>query len=338
MVESFVEAIVSFVKEHENWAVPVAFFVAFAESFCFLSLLWPGTAILVGVAALMAASGVDIAILWPAIIAAGAGGSVGYAVSYWIGRYFKDSVPRIWPFSSHPRLIPHGEQFFKEYGAWGVFFGHFFGPVRAVIPVVAGMFHTPQIPFQIANVVSAFIWAGGVIAPAYFAVEFKEQILAFVAAHQWIVLLVLFATAYLNSLPMPLAAVPTLIVFVATGALFLFAEGDPLLAIAAGTAGALLGDLAAYRTGVGSDRDLHTIWPNSWSPESGVQARAFVSKWGIAGIVPSKFHTTLRSFAPLAAGGERLSYLPFITVAALSSLLWALVLLAPVPLIRLIVG
>ena len=36
-------------------------------------------------------------------------------------------------------------------GAWGVFVGHFFGPVRAVIPVVAGMFAMRQLPFQVAT-------------------------------------------------------------------------------------------------------------------------------------------------------------------------------------------
>lgn len=334
MVQEIVEAIVAFVKEHEGWAIPVAFFVAFAESFCFFSLLWPGTAILVGISALLAASGVDIAILWPAIIAAGLGGSVGYAISYWIGHYFKESVPRIWPFSSHPDLIPHGKHFFENYGAWGVFFGHFFGPVRAVIPVVAGMFATPQIPFQIANIVSAFIWAAGVIAPAFFLVTFKTQVMAFVADHQGLVAAILFATAYLNSLPMPLMAAPTLIVFLAVGALQLFSGGDPFLAFAAGMTGAFFGDVAAYVTGTRADKELHTIWPNSWSPESGLQAQAFVAKWGNAGLLPSKFHTTLRSFVPLAAGGARLSFLPFVIAAMVSSTLWAAVLLAPVPLIR----
>jgi membrane protein DedA with SNARE-associated domain len=51
-----------------------------------------------------------------------------------------------------------------------VFLGHFFGPIRAVIPVIAGMAAMRQIPFQIANITSAFLWAGGVIAPSFFGV------------------------------------------------------------------------------------------------------------------------------------------------------------------------
>ena len=84
-VQDFVDVIVTFVRAHEAWAGPVAFLVAFLESFCFLSILWPGTAILIGVSALLARSGVELSVLWPAIVWAGVGGSLGYAISYWIG-------------------------------------------------------------------------------------------------------------------------------------------------------------------------------------------------------------------------------------------------------------
>lgn len=171
-IQAFVATIVEFVREHQNWAMPAAFIVAFLESFCFLSILWPGTAILIGISALLAKSGVSIDVLWPAIVAAGVGGSIGYAVSYWIGAYYKDEIKTMWPFSRNPALIEHGQVFFSKWGALGVFFGHFFGPVRAVIPVVAGMYNVPQWQFQIANVTSAFIWAAGVIAPSYFGLQY----------------------------------------------------------------------------------------------------------------------------------------------------------------------
>jgi len=54
---------------------------------------------------------------------------------------------------------------------FGVFLGHFFGPIRAVIPVIAGMAAMRQIPFQIANISSAFLWAGGVIVPSFFGLK-----------------------------------------------------------------------------------------------------------------------------------------------------------------------
>lgn len=337
-VQDIVELIVSFVKAHEEWAVPVAFLVAFAESFCFFSILWPGTAILVGITALLAASGADQSILMPSIIAAGLGGTLGYSVSYWIGLYFKDSIHTIWPFRSQPDLIQHGENFFAKWGGWGVFIGHFFGPVRAVIPVVAGMFRMPQLPFQIANVISAFIWAAGVIAPSFFLVTFRDEIVKVVSEYQLIVLALLFLTAYLNSIPMPLMAIPTLLIFMAIGAVYLYAGGEPLLALAASIAGAFAGDLLAYFSGKKHKRDLHRVWPNSWSPESADQAVAYMRRRGALGLLLSKFHTTLRSFAPLVAGADSISLAKFLLASLVSSALWAVVLLAPVPLVQLVIG
>lgn len=171
-VQDFVDAIVAFVRANEGWAGPVAFLVAFLESFCFLSILWPGTAILIGISALLAKSGVEMSIMGPAIIWAAVGGSLGYAVSYWIGLYYKDGIREIWPFNRNPAMVERGQEFFQKWGAIGVFFGHFFGPVRAVIPVVAGMYAVPQWQFQLANVTSAFIWAAGIIAPTYFGMSY----------------------------------------------------------------------------------------------------------------------------------------------------------------------
>ncbi|MDX2307279.1 MAG: VTT domain-containing protein [Hyphomicrobium sp.] len=333
-IDGFVNAVVGFVNTHRDWAVPIAFLVAFFESFCFVSILWPGTAIMAGITALLAASGAESSLVVPLILAATAGGTVGYALSYWIGHYFKETVPNIWPFRTRPQLIRHGEQFFERYGGWGVFLGHFIGPVRAVIPVVAGMFNMPHLRFQIANVTSASLWAAGVIAPSFYAVEYRAEIVAFVAEHRMAVLAVLFLLAAANSIPMPMIAVGSLVLFVLLGAAYLFADGSPGLALAAGTLGALAGDVAGYWTGHRHEKDLHEIWPNSFSPEAADQAEAMIEKQGIMCLIRSKFHTTLRSFIPLAAGAKGVAVAPFAGGAALSSLIWSAVLLAPMPLAR----
>ena len=171
-VQDFVDVVVVFVRDHSAWAAPIAFVVAFLESFCFLSILWPGTAILVALSGLLAAGGVGLDVLWPAIIAAGVGGTVGYAASYWIGLYYKEDIKTVWPFRNNPAILDRGQSFFTKWGALGVFLGHFIGPVRAVIPVIAGMYAVPQWQFQIANITSAFIWAAGVIAPGYFGLQY----------------------------------------------------------------------------------------------------------------------------------------------------------------------
>ena len=162
-METYTHAIIDFVKSHESWAAPIAFLLAFGESLAFISLLLPATVILVAIGGLLGASGIDF---WKVWIAAGVGGALGYALSYWIGLYFKDTIHLMWPFKTRPELLQRGREFFDRWGTLGVFMGHFFGPVRAVIPVIAGTLAMKQLPFQLANITSAFLWAAGVLAPA----------------------------------------------------------------------------------------------------------------------------------------------------------------------------
>jgi membrane protein DedA with SNARE-associated domain len=328
-VQAIVDAVVSFVREHEAWAAPNAFLVAFGESFCFLSLIWPGTAILAGVAALLAASGIQDTVLMPAILAAAAGGTLGYAASYWIGLYFKDSVDKIWPFSTRPHLIAQAREFFDAYGAFSVFLGHFFGPVRAVIPVVAGMFVMPQLPFQVANITSAFIWAAGIIAPSFYLVTFKDEVLTVLREHELIVSLVLFLLALANSVPRPFLFLPTLILFAGIGALHIFAGGDFLVIWLAGAAGAMAGDMQAYITGKRHQGNLKGAWP--WTAAAGERARAssFIERLGVPAVIVSKFRGFNRGLVPLMAGAKDMSFLPFIAASAASALLWSAVLLLP---------
>jgi membrane protein DedA with SNARE-associated domain len=43
-----------------------------------------------------------------------------------------------------------------------------FSPLRATIPLLCGIFEMPFWPFQVANWLSAFLWAGVLLAPGTF--------------------------------------------------------------------------------------------------------------------------------------------------------------------------
>jgi len=155
-LEQYGHAITEFVRLHEAWAAPVVFALAFAESLAFISLLVPAWAALVGIGVLLASSGISF---WPIWIAAACGAALGDWLSYWIGLKLEHAVYHMWPLSRHPHLIPKGEVFVKRWGALGIFIGRFSGPLRASVPLVAGIFAMPQLRFQLANWSSAFVWA-----------------------------------------------------------------------------------------------------------------------------------------------------------------------------------
>jgi membrane protein DedA with SNARE-associated domain len=148
---------IDFVREHQAWAAPIVFVLAFAESLAFVSLLVPAWAALVGIGALIGSSGISF---WPVWIGASIGAALGDWLSYWIGQKVGPAVAHVWPLSRHPDLLPRGEEFMKRWGAAGIFIGRFFGPLRAAVPLVAGIFHMPYWTFQFANFTSAFVWAG----------------------------------------------------------------------------------------------------------------------------------------------------------------------------------
>jgi membrane protein DedA with SNARE-associated domain len=147
--------VIDFVRDHQAWAAPIVFALAFAESLAFLSFVVPAWAVLVAIGAMMRSGG--IAFL-PMLVAGALGAALGDWLSYWIGGKFKHSIGRMWPFSRHPALLSRGEAFIKKWGVLAVFIGRFSGPLRASVPIVAGMLRMPQPPFQIANFISAFVW------------------------------------------------------------------------------------------------------------------------------------------------------------------------------------
>ena len=155
-LEAYAVQIVEFVKANQAWAPWIVFVLAFGESLAFISLLLPAWAALLGIGALIMAGGLNF---WPIWIAASMGAALGDWLSYWIGQKLERTVQHIWPLSRHPQLIPKGEAFVKKWGALGIFIGRFFGPLRASVPLVAGIFEMPFWRFQIANFTSAFMWA-----------------------------------------------------------------------------------------------------------------------------------------------------------------------------------
>src|SRR5207244_8656737 len=85
------------------------------------------------------------------------GAVFGDAVSYWLGRNFGGGIARVWPFSRHPELLSRGILFFERHGGKSVFIGRFFGPVRAVVPLAAGIMQMPRGRFWLAIVFSALV-------------------------------------------------------------------------------------------------------------------------------------------------------------------------------------
>jgi membrane protein DedA with SNARE-associated domain len=156
-IEQYIQPIIEYVRVHQAWAAPIVFVLCFAESLAFISLLVPAWAALVGIGTIIGASNLNF---WPIWIAGSLGAACGDWLSYWVGLKLESRVYRMWPLSQHPEIIPAAEAFIRKWGAFAIFIGRFSGPLRASVPLVAGVFAMPYWRFQIANFTSAFVWAG----------------------------------------------------------------------------------------------------------------------------------------------------------------------------------
>jgi len=155
-MEELAQPLLEFIKDHRSWAIAIMFITAFGESFAFLGLLFPGTTLLIAAGTLVKSGTLPFL---PVMVGSILGAVFGDSISYWIGRRFGGGIARLWPFSRNPKLLPSGIRFFERYGGTSVFIGRFFGPIRAVIPLAAGIMRMPRGRFWVANIVSALVWA-----------------------------------------------------------------------------------------------------------------------------------------------------------------------------------
>lgn len=155
-MSSFTDSIILSIQQNSEWAWLIVFVVAFIESLAIVGLFIPGYVLLVGIGTLI---GLDVLNFMPMALSAYIGAVLGEYLSYYLGYHYHENILK-WPFiAKQHKLINQSKIFFKKHGAVGLFFGRFLGPVRAVIPLVAGIAEMPKRTFFWVNIISGMIWA-----------------------------------------------------------------------------------------------------------------------------------------------------------------------------------
>lgn len=164
MSETWLADAAAWVGDNPGWLILALFATAMAESLAIAGLIVPGVAMLFGFAALAGKSGMPLseALMW-----AGLGAVIGDVISFALGRFFKGRLHSVWPLSRYPKLITRGEAFFNAHGGKSVIAGRFIGPIRPIIPLIAGALHMPWRRFLTFNLVSAVGWAVVYVVPGY---------------------------------------------------------------------------------------------------------------------------------------------------------------------------
>jgi membrane protein DedA with SNARE-associated domain/membrane-associated phospholipid phosphatase len=161
-MEEHLKTLLDWVALHP-YAFDVALFVvALMESLVVLGLLIPGAALLFVAGALIATGALPLqpVMLWTIL-----GASVGDIISYALGHHYHQRLRVIWPFRRYPALVNRGVNFFVRHGGKSVFMARFIGPLRPIVPSIAGMMNMPVARFLVIDSLACILWAPVYILP-----------------------------------------------------------------------------------------------------------------------------------------------------------------------------
>lgn len=189
---AWLQALVDWVALHPESAGVAIFIISAVESLALIGILIPGVLILFAFGTLVGAGVLPVV---PVLLWAFAGAVLGDQISFWLGWNLKERLWSIWPLSRYPQFVGKSERFFNKYGAASVFIGRFIGPIRPVIPAMAGMSNMPPLKFTLVNLSSAALWSPAYLLPGA-VLGASMQVAGAVAAKMAILMIVIGALAY----------------------------------------------------------------------------------------------------------------------------------------------
>ena len=159
-MEEWIQQIIYYLPEGSRYYLLI-FLVAFAESLPVTGLIVPGSTMIVVAGFLVVADKGDFTLL---ALAATVGAVVGDLLGLWLGKRYGDVLLQMRIFRRRRRLIRYSQKFFVAHGGKSLFFARFLGPIRGIVPFIAGLSQIPARSACVYILVSAILW--GISYPA----------------------------------------------------------------------------------------------------------------------------------------------------------------------------
>ena len=152
----YIKPMTHWLHYNPEWAFLITFLISLTESLAIIGSIIPGSVTMTGIGILAGSGVIPIDMTF---IAATLGAVTGDGASYLLGYFFSDRLIDIWPFKRYPKWLAYGKAYFADHGGKSVLIGRFIGPLRSIIPVIAGMMHMSHWRFYTANFISAIFWS-----------------------------------------------------------------------------------------------------------------------------------------------------------------------------------
>lgn len=159
---------IAWIQSHPEGVLIAIALTAFVESFALIGVFVPGVVALFSLAAV--ASNLNIPAIW-VLAAAALGATAGDLGSFYLGYRFRHRLYEHPWFKRHADWLSHGIWFFKRWGWLSVVIGRFVGPIRPVVPLIAGSLSMPARVFVSVNLITVLFWAPAYMLPGYLAGE-----------------------------------------------------------------------------------------------------------------------------------------------------------------------
>lgn len=149
---------------HPHAILALVFCMAMVEAVAVIGAIVPGVALLFVLSVLAAQADIEFV---PLLVTAIVGAMAGDGLSYFIGRTYQHRIERVWPFRKYPQWLSNSEAYVQKHGGKSIIFGRFIGPLRAFVPMAAGIFRMQPLYFLWMNFLSALAWAPFHLVPGY---------------------------------------------------------------------------------------------------------------------------------------------------------------------------
>ncbi|WP_417661987.1 bifunctional DedA family/phosphatase PAP2 family protein [Pseudomonas sp.] len=163
-MSQWIEPFTNWLSSNPQWLAAAVLLIALTECLAIVGLIVPGTFLLFAVSALAGSSSLS---LGETLLLAYCGGLLGDALSYALGRFFHEDIRRLPGLRQKAHWLTHAENYFQRYGIASLLVGRFIGPLRPMLPMIAGMLNMPLPRFIVVSLVAAAGWAVAYILPGW---------------------------------------------------------------------------------------------------------------------------------------------------------------------------
>ena len=160
----WLDSLTGWLTANPQWLGLAVLIVAFMECLAIVGTIVPGTVLLFAIT-VMAGSGALS--LGETLVLGFLGGLLGDVVSYFLGRRFHQNIRRLPLLRTHPEWMNGAESYFHRYGIVSLLIGRFIGPLRPMLPMVAGMCDMPLPRFIAVSLLAGAGWSVAYLLPGW---------------------------------------------------------------------------------------------------------------------------------------------------------------------------